>query len=191
MKKQAKNFWISIAPYIGAVILDIALCGLLVASGRELTPEAIVAITGCIGGLLFMRRRSGDGGTTAGMVLVASTLLMGCGAACQTERAVVDALGTGIDAADELVGPRGGEEYETASWIVRGTQEVGVAAVEACETLRDGTGWPMWLILAVEHAMAIKELIEGASADIDEPAPIELLRAIARIEHELSATAFP
>jgi hypothetical protein len=188
-KDQAKNLWISLAPYIGAVILDIALCGLLVISGRELTVEAIVAVTGCVGALLFFKKMGGGSGPTiaaGGMLVLVSALLMGCGAACTTERQIVDALDVGITAADEVVGQRGGEEYETASWITRGAVAIGRAAVGACETLRDGSGWTLWLLQAVEAAYSVVEIIDGANADIEEDTPIELLRAIGRIEYELS-----
>lgn len=120
-----------------------------------------------------------------GVIVAAISLACtGCGAACQTERMIVDSLGAGIDAADEVVGERGGEGYDTASWIARGAQSLGAIAVDSCELLRadESVGWQHWLLMAVEAATAIVGIIEGANADIDEPAPLELLRAIAMME---------
>ncbi|MCP3884175.1 MAG: hypothetical protein GY700_01625 [Propionibacteriaceae bacterium] len=126
-------------------------------------------------------------GACLAVALVILALASGCGAACQTESRIVDALGTGIDAADEMVGDRGGEEYDRASRIAHGVQGLGRAAVGACETLRDGRdSWRLWLLNASQAAIAIMGIIEGASADIEGDAPIELRRALAMIDWSLS-----
>lgn len=111
----------------------------------------------------------------------------GCGAACQTERAVVDALGTGIQAADIAVGDLGGGNYERASLIAKGTQALGAAAVDACELARDSAGWQVWVEFALETTSWLVAFIDGAGpADVRVPVPIELRRAIAMLEHEAS-----
>lgn len=120
-----------------------------------------------------------------GVIIAAVSLACtGCGAACQTERMIVDSLGAGIDAADDVVGSRGGEEYDTASWIAHGAQSLGSIAVDSCDLLRSGesSGWQHWLLMAVEAATAIVGIIDGANANIEETAPLELLRAIAMLE---------
>ena len=121
------------------------------------------------------------------IAIISFCVLTGCGAACQTERTIVNALGSGLDAADVVVGDRGGENYEVASYIASGAHSLGDVAVQACETLRDGNGWTYWLLMAVEAATAIVEIIDGAGPEsIVEPAPVELYRAIAAMEHELN-----
>jgi hypothetical protein len=186
-KSTAKSVWIVLAPYIGAVILDIALCGLLVISGKELTVEAVVAITGCVGALLFFHKKGGASMISGGALVIAAALLMGCGAACQTERSIVDATELGIAATDAMVGDRGGEDYERVSLIAHGAHQLGSAAVDACELARDGAGWQVWVEFTLESLTWMYRFIIGAGpADIGDPPPIELLRAMAMLEHETS-----
>lgn len=123
--------------------------------------------------------------TALAMCVFVLVCISGCGAACQTERAVVDALGVGMTAADVAVGDDASPEYERASMIAHGAQQLGSAAVDACELLRDGAGWKVWVESALESAFWVAGLIDGATPeDIDGPVPIELLRAIAMLEYE-------
>lgn len=133
-----------------------------------------------------------DGAVAVIIVVAVLTLVSvctGCGTACLTERKIVDALGVGMDAADELVGAQGGDEYELASAIARGAQSLGASAVAGCETLhhRGELGWSYWLMMAAEAAIGVVGIIEGhGTEDIEGGAPIELLRALEMIECEIS-----
>ena len=125
----------------------------------------------------------GRGAAAAGLLLAVSWGLSGCGAACQTERTVVDALGEGLEAADTIAGDQGGEEYERASYYAHGAHALGAAAVDACELVRDGAGWQAWVGLALEAARAVAGLIDGAGpADVTQPVPAELTHAIGLLE---------
>lgn len=185
-EKTKKAAWDYVVLVVVACALVGFLCWLYVESGRELTVEAMGAIAGVVAGIVFLGKRLGVNIVSSGTLVIAAAMLMGCGATCTTERQIVDALEVGLDAADGVVGQRGGEEYETASWIAHGVQQLGSAAVGACEVLRDGSSWTIWLLQAVEAAYAVVEIIEGANASIEETSPIELLQAIGRIEYELS-----
>lgn len=127
------------------------------------------------------------------IALIILSLASGCSATdrvtdrdrCKIERTIVDAVGIGISASDELVGDRGGEEYSRASQIAHGVHGAGDVAVAACESLRDGNGWETWLMKAAQVILSIIGIIEGASADIEELAPIELRRAQAMVDWAL------
>ena len=185
-KAKAKNGIMAAVPYISAVVLAIAILGMLYFSGK-MSVEASIAVLVAVGALFGLRKVDGDITTKAGAVLlmmmgIAAT---GCGAACQTERTVVDALGAGIVAADVVVGDQGGEDYDTASMIAIGAHELGKAAVDACELLRDGEGWQSWVALALEAARGVAAMIDGAGpADVREPVPQELAHAIELLEAE-------
>jgi len=167
----------------GVVLVCVTLAG---AAWGDLDLETAMQSLTALGALLAgVGIAGGKGGAAAALVIVAVSGLGGCGAACQTERTVVDALGAGITAADGVVGEQGGEEYDLARTITLGAHQLGEAAVDACELLRDGVGWQAWVSLALEATMSLAATIDGAGpADIAGPVPLELTTAIELLEIE-------
>lgn len=165
----------------GVVLVGVTLAG---AAWGDLDLEAAMQALTALGALLAGVGIAGGRGAAA-VVLVAAIGASGCGAACQTERTVVDALGAGITAADGVVGDQGGEEYDLARTITLGAHQLGDAAVDACELVRDGAGWQAWVSLALEAAMSLAATIDGAGpADVAGPVPTELATAIELLEIE-------
>lgn len=171
---------------LALVVGGVVLVGLAIAGDAwgDLDLEVAMSALTALGALLAGVGIAGGRGGAAAVVLVAALGASGCGAACQTERTVVDALGAGITAADGVVGDQGGEEYDLARTITLGAHQLGVAAVDACELVRDGAGWQAWVSLALEAAMSLAATIDGAGPDISGPVPLELATAIELLEIE-------
>ena len=118
------------------------------------------------------------------------TVLTGCGAApCATERSVVSALDLGVSVADHQLADSGASGWEEASRYSHGAVELGRAAVDGCELLRDGAGWEAWVTMALEAAGSLAAIFGGADPDAEaapaEP-PTELSEAIRLLEAEES-----
>ena len=116
--------------------------------------------------------------------------LTGCGAApCTTERSVVSALDIGVAVADRQLADSGASGWEDASRYSHGAVELGRAAVDGCEILRDGAGWQAWVTMALEAAESLAAIFGGADSDAEaapaEPPP-ELSEAIRLLEAEES-----
>jgi len=95
--------------------------------------------------------------------VVLVVVLTGCGAApqCTTERAIAAAYVAGIVAADESLGDDVDEETQEALRIAGGVADLGTAAVDACEVLRDGEGWQRWVGLALEASASVLARFPG------------------------------
>ncbi len=180
-------------PLVGAVILASVLCLLIhLGSDEGITAEQIGLVLLAVAALMGIRRgTNGNGTTTAGSILIAVTTLAGCASytppdnACQVEGVVVASLAAGLDASEGVVGEQGGEEWETTLTAARGALLLGSEAIRACELARDGAGWQQWVALALETAGAVAAFIDGAGpADLAEPVPTELERAIELLERE-------
>lgn len=176
---------------ISAVVLVLGLAAMAVWSGSELDlVEVLGAVGPLIAGVLAGLGIAGGRGSAAVMLLAVALGTSACAGAqrpdaCETERVIVDSLGAGLHAADMVVGDRGGEHYGRARVATLGALELGDAAVDACELLRDGAGWQAWVALALEAAGSLAAAIDGAGpADTAEPVPPELERAIELLEAE-------
>lgn len=198
-KEKPKLTWQEVVskgiPIIGLVVLAIVLC-LLIHLGSEggITVEQALLVCGgvaAIFGIKYRRNGNGTGTTAAGALLLCITALTGCAGyrppdnACETENLVVASLAAGLDAAESVVGDRGGEEWETTFTAARGTLLLGTEAIRACELARDGAGWQQWVGLALEAALSVAAFINGAGpADVVGTVPPELERAIDLLELE-------
>lgn len=120
-----------------------------------------------------------------GAVLLMLALSSQACAPCVAEQAVVSALDVGLTAADEAVGDDGGDDWDQALSIARGTSLLGAAAVEACELARDGAGWQAWVGLALEAAVGVAAHFGGAGDPAPSTPPAELTAAISALTAEI------
>ena len=144
---------------------------------------AVVALLGSLAaGLGIAGGPSPRGGIGAG--LLALVFFAGC-APCVAEQAIVSAVDVGLDAAESSVGDAGGEDWERSLGIARGASLLGIAAVDACELVRDSAGWQAWVGLALETAGAVAAHF-GAADDPGRPQdpPDELVSALSMLEGE-------
>jgi len=117
-------------------------------------------------------------------------LLLFCGCAgwqkqpCKIEKQLVDTVGIGLTATQAAIGDGGGEQYDAAMKAALGVQMLGRHAVRACELARDSAAWQQWVMLAIEAVGAVVGIIEGASEEINVPAPSALHNAMERLRNE-------
>jgi len=184
-KDRARSTWEALAPYVGAVVLDLGLCGLLAMTEDGLTVEGVIAVTTCVGALLFFHKKGGGSSPMVGgaLVLIMSAALMGCGAACQTEQTVVSAFGAGIERSAELLDTED-PENALAVRVARGAHALGEATVGSCELVRGEVGWLDWVLWALEAAWDIARRFGAAGTTTSPDPPDELMRAIDLLEAE-------
>ena len=178
-KDKARSTWEALAPYVGAVVLDLGLCGLLAMTEDGLSVEGVIAVTTCVGALLFFHKKGGGSSPMVGgaLVLIMSAALMGCGTMCQTEQTVVSSFGAGIERSAELLDTED-PENALAVRIARGVHALGDAAVGSCELARGEVGWLDWVIWALESAWDIASRFGAASDDPPQYPPQELMDSI-------------
>ncbi len=126
-------------------------------------------------------------------ILFACSILSGCGAACQTERSIVDALGLGVTAADALLD----EDADDALRYAAGAAQLGRVAVDVCDMVRDPEDrptWDAWVSLALDAARDVVALfappdttvrMDSRDAPEVEPVPEDLAEAVRLLESEV------
>jgi len=175
----------------GVVLVGVALAG---AAWGALDEGIVQSVVTVIGGLLTGIGLAGGPSRGAGvavLILAVLPLTSGCGAACQTERTLVDLAGGGIDAAASALDwePSGDglgddpSDLDVAMTAARATAALGSTLVDACENLRDEAGWQEWLVDMLAGAAGVASIFTGAAdGDVPDEVPGELLEAIDALE---------